>query len=82
MPIRKFAITLARTVTERLTINVDAASKQDALVRIGALTKDSPDDEWERDVGPTRVGRVERAAAAEADPMAVPARLQRAGSAS
>ena len=70
MPNRKFTVTLVRTVTETVTLSVDARTKQDAAYQAQIPVE----QKWNREVGPTRVGSVEREAA---DPMAVPAALKR-----
>lgn len=77
MTYKNYAVTLERTVTERLTVLVSARSKRDAHFAAGVATKDSPDDEWARDPSSVKVAAVEIAQPEPADPMAVPAVLKR-----
>jgi hypothetical protein len=51
---KRFEITLARTVTEMLLVTVDAENREEAQQKANQIASDSEDDEWERNhVGDT-----------------------------
>jgi hypothetical protein len=76
MPVKKFVVTIERMVIETVTLQIDAASRRDAMLKAGLTIKDQ-DWEWERDTGDARVGSVELAQPEPADPMTIPASLKR-----
>jgi hypothetical protein len=70
---KRFDITLARTVTELFYIAVDAENRDEAQRRADYFASNSSDDEWERDtISSVRVQDISETEIVESSPQQSP----------